>query len=129
MMGTSMKPMNSRTRSPEQIAAAGMARLKRLEGEAWLEQKLVETLEKRGVEYQRQVRTVCGIADVVTDDTVYEVKVALTLDILFKAVGQVSMYAEALGRNRRVIAGHRVKGMDDVYAVVRRLGVEINVVP
>lgn len=65
-----------------------------------LETKLCRALRARGIHYDRQVRTAFGRADVVTQDTVFEVKLHLTRSTVFAAVGQVTMYAAALNRTR-----------------------------
>ncbi len=94
-----------------------------------LEERLCRTLDDNGIRWDRQLRTEAGIADVVTDEAVYEVKLVLDRSSLFKAYGQVTVYAEVLGRKRRVIVGYPVRGLDAVVEAIERQGVEINVVP
>lgn len=95
------------------------------------EEMLCYLLESEGISYRRQVRTGCGIADVVTADTVYEVKLELTRPVLFKALGQVTMYAAALRKPRRVIFGRQPDSDDfeELRRIVHLTGVRINAFP
>jgi hypothetical protein len=70
-----------------------------------IEDRWCRYLDSQGVAYRRQVTTPCGRADIVTEEAVYEVKLLLTRGALFKAVGQVTLYAAALNKRRRVIVG------------------------
>jgi hypothetical protein len=94
--------------------------------EADLEWVLVRRLEGLGIRpIQRQVKCRAGIADVVTPDTVYEVKLSLTRVSLFQAVGQVSVYARELERPKRVIVGQWTPDTDRLAASIRKLGIDV----
>lgn len=116
-------------RRDKDAAVIPMAPPPSMGNEQALESRLCRTLDENGISWERQVRTECGIADVVTDEAVYEVKLVLDRSSLFKAYGQVTVYAEALGKKRRVIVGYPVRGLDAMVGAIERLGVEINVVP
>jgi hypothetical protein len=97
--------------------------------EADLEWALVRRLEGVGIRpIERQVRCRAGIADVVTADTVYEVKLSLTRVSLFQAVGQVSVYARELERQNRVIVGQWTPETDRLAASIRKLGIQVEAV-
>jgi hypothetical protein len=94
--------------------------------EADLERALVRRLEAIGIRtVAQQVRCRAGIADVVTPDTVYEVKLWLTRVSLFQAVGQVSVYARELERPRRVIVGQRAPDTERLANSIRKLGIAV----
>lgn len=94
--------------------------------ESDVEQLLVDRLEAFGHSVERQVWVGVGRADVVTADAVYEVKRELTRSALFAAIGQVLVYASALGKPRRVVVGLRSKDrVDDLIAQARLAGVEV----
>jgi hypothetical protein len=90
-----------------------------------LEAMYAAVLESRGEVVRRQVRTAAGIADIVTDDAVIEVKLNLTRAALFSAVGQVTVYAAELGRPRRVVFGYRVPGTEKLIDAIRLAGIEV----
>jgi hypothetical protein len=91
-----------------------------------LENTLAYRLKAQGIRpVDRQVRTSAGIADVVTSDTVYEVKLWLTRVSLFQAVGQVSVYARELERPNRVIVGQWTAEADRLAASIRKLGIQV----
>lgn len=94
-----------------------------------LEDVLVEILDSHGISWQRQVQTKAGRADVVTDTTVYEVKLVLNRPALYHAFGQVTLFAAALGKPRRVIVGYPHRRFQGLIDAIREQGVEINVVP
>jgi hypothetical protein len=94
--------------------------------EADLEYALARRLRAFGIRpVEHQVRTAAGIADVVTPDTVYEVKLRLTRVSLFQAVGQVSVYARELERPRRVIAGRWTPETDSLVPSILKLGIRV----
>lgn len=95
--------------------------------EADLEWDLAKRLEAAGETVGRQVRTPWGRADIVTADTVYEVKLRLTRVSLFQAVGQVMVYAAGLKKPKRVIYGQRTSETDSLVEGVRSLGIEVEV--
>lgn len=77
---------------------------------------------------QRQVRLQCGIADIVTDGAVFEVKTWLDRGSVLKAIGQVTVYAADLGGDRRrVIIGQEHADTAKLLPVVRRAGIEVEV--
>ena len=119
-------PIRSRSKTPARGAAIYALRVQRSEDEARIEDALCRRLDRAGIVYQRRVRTSCGIADVVTDTTVYEVKNLLTHDVLFKAFGQVTLYAAALTKPHRVIVGRRYPTQDAMCELICGLGVEID---
>lgn len=96
------------------------------EKESLLEAAYATQLEREGMAVRRQVRIPgVGIADIVTDDAVIEVKLWLTRAALFSAVGQVTVYAAALGKARRVVMGYDTGTPAGLDAAVRAAGVEI----
>lgn len=91
-----------------------------------LENNLAYRLRAHGIRpVERQVQTRAGIADVVTADTVYEVKLWLNRVSIFQAVGQVSVYARELERPNRVIVGLWTPETDRLAASVRKLGIDL----
>lgn len=97
--------------------------------EADLENALVYRLQRLGIRpIERQVKCRAGIADVVTADTVYEVKLSLTRVSLFQAVGQVSVYARELERPNRVIVGQWTNDTDRLAASIRKLGIAVEAI-
>lgn len=72
-----------------------------------IEEQLVKALQRLGTRCDRQVHLRSGIADVVTAQSVYEVKLVLDRAEVFKAIGQVLVYAEELSKPNRFIVGTR----------------------
>lgn len=71
--------------------------------------------------------TQAGIADIVTPDSVYEVKLELSRVSMFQAIGQVSVYARELERPRRVIVGQWTRETERLAVHVRKLGIVVEV--
>jgi hypothetical protein len=94
--------------------------------EADIEAGVANVLKVYSIPSQRQVATSAGIADIVTDEAVYEVKFSLTRAALFQAVGQVTCYAAALDSNRRrVIVGQETPEFWTLYPHIKAAGIEI----
>lgn len=96
--------------------------------EAAIEKEFAARLRKQGHTVQRQVLCGAGKADIVTESAVYEIKKTLRRDELFKALGQVLLYREALGNHLRpVIVGHCAPNvyLGTEFAYIRTLGVEV----
>lgn len=88
------------------------------------EERIEEYLNSR-IGGNRQVRITTGIADVVTPDSVVEVKRFLTGPAVRQAVGQITMYRAELGVPFAVIAGIPTSKTYDILPFV--LGIGINV--
>jgi hypothetical protein len=98
------------------------------QSEREIEEAWCRLLDSQGIAYRRQVQTSCGVADIVTDDTVYEVKLELNRHSLFKAAGQVTLYAAALRKPRRMIVGYGIDAdwYERMRAVVYAAGIFVN---
>lgn len=82
--------------SRQKTAAA--QRSQPLKKEKAVEDAICKALQAHGIAYQRQVKTESGIADIVLEQAVIEVKRSIkTPATLAQAHGQASMYARALG--------------------------------
>jgi hypothetical protein len=93
--------------------------------EADIEWDIARTLKAQGHDVATQVWTPSGVADVVTEDMVIEVKLWLSRVSMFQAVGQVSVYAAELGRPKRAIVGQATRETASLLAGVRRLGIMV----
>ena len=95
--------------------------------EADIEGDVIARLRDAGLHARRQVRVPSGIADIVTATAVYEVKLWLTRDSLFRAIGQVTLYAAELGGDRqRVIIGQRTDETDVMGNSIRKSGITLD---
>ena len=65
--------------------------------ERWLEDRLCMLFETHCVPYARQLRCECGIIDVVTAQSIIEIKYKLSRGSFFSAIGQVLSYRAAHG--------------------------------
>lgn len=94
--------------------------------ESELEAAYAAQLGRSDENVERQVRIPgVGIADIVTDDAVIEVKLWLTRSALFSAVGQVTVYAAALSKPRRVVFGYDAGTPQTLIDAIRATGVEV----
>lgn len=74
-----------------------------------IEQCLYDALCEAGIAVERQKRTPVGIADLVLDDTVIEVKVAIrTRREFHQAAGQARAYADAIGKQRAFVVASEI---------------------
>lgn len=90
-----------------------------------LEAAYARDLEREGETVRRQVRTEAGIADIVTDDAVIEVKLRLTRTALFSAAGQVTAYAICLKKPRRRVFGYFVPGTQALISSMEASGIDV----
>jgi hypothetical protein len=100
--------------------------IRRLERET--EDALVVRLMAQDMAVRRQVRVATGIIDVLTPDTIYEVKTFLTRDCLFEAVGQLMVYQVGRGEGppmRLVVFGRETKETAGMIPALTALNVEV----
>lgn len=93
-----------------------------------LEDLICESLQFEGACLERQVYCLAGFADIVTSDTIYELKVTLTRANMFRSVGQVNCYRQCLGnQHSMVIACWQCNLPDELIAQIANMGIEIQV--
>ena len=101
-------------------------RVRRLERET--EDALVAELTEAGVAVMRQVRVATGVIDVLTPDTIYEVKTFLTRESIFEAIGQLMIYQAGRGDGpplRLVVYGRATRETAFLVPVLAGIGVEV----
>jgi hypothetical protein len=100
--------------------------IRRLERET--EDALAARLVAHGVPVLRQVRVATGVIDVLTPDTLYEVKTWLTRDSVFEGLGQLMVYQAGRGDGaplRLVLYGRETRETAPMIPVLAGLGVEV----
>lgn len=95
-----------------------------------LETQLAHELRKQGHHVQRQVRCLVGIADIVTETAIYEIKDGLSSEKLFSAIGQVLLYREVINpMARAIVAGVASYDTESFRPAALAIGVEILALP
>ena len=100
--------------------------VRRLERET--EDALAARLTAQGVPVMRQVRVPTGIIDVLTPDTLYEVKTWLTRDSVFEGLGQLLVYQAGRGEGaalRLCLYGRETRETAPMVPVLAGIGVEV----
>lgn len=92
-----------------------------------IENRMAEILLLSGLEVRQQVRCAVGIADIVTDIGVYEVKTYLDARTFFSALGQVILYREAINPDGKAWIVGLDSGAEivDMIEHARRLRVDV----
>jgi hypothetical protein len=72
-----------------------------------MEDQICRHLRSRGIAFERQVPCEIGIADVMTESTVYEIKKSVADSTIFMAIGQALAYRASLGVAQAVIIARR----------------------
>jgi hypothetical protein len=95
--------------------------------EQGLEGAIAKALRAQGHRVRCQVRCKAGVADIVTDDRIIEVKRRFSRDELFKAVGQVLTYRQSINPRLRpvIIARTLDNEARSIVPNVEALGVEV----
>lgn len=91
-----------------------------------VEEKAASLLQDMGEKVRRQVKCFSGIADIVTDNLIVEVKLLLSISSIKKAVGQLLMYRPAINpKAKLIIAGITTKELEKVRNYLRTIGIEV----
>jgi hypothetical protein len=72
-----------------------------------------------------QVRCDSGIADVVTENEIYELKHKLDRTTFFQALGQVLLYRQSINPRARALVVCRTSIVPELHALANRMGVEV----
>jgi hypothetical protein len=98
----------------------------RVKAEKRIELELAKSLARKGIHVQRQVQCSVGAADVVTPDSIYEVKAFLSPTRIREAITQVLGYRTCINPNAKVyVVGKRWKEREPETKFAKALGVEI----
>jgi hypothetical protein len=97
--------------------------------EKQIEKTLIKRLKKQGIPAAPQFRCSAGIADIVTPSAIYEIKLRLTRDSLFHAIGQVLLYRESIDPSRQAIVVGVNSGIEDLIPLAKKIGVEVELWP
>lgn len=90
-----------------------------------IENAYASILAHRGHKVQRQVRCSNGIADIVTDTAIYEIKLRLTRESLFQAVGQVLLYRQAIDPTLEAHIVGQDGGVAELVGPLKELGITV----
>lgn len=91
--------------------------------EAAIEKALCTRLAKSNP--KRQVRCYCGIADIVTDDSIIEVKVFLDRGPVLSAIGQVLAYRQCIDPSLKPFIAGRKCASFDAESICNPLGINV----
>jgi hypothetical protein len=86
---------------------------------------LIERLKNQGISAEPNVICMAGIADIVTPSAIYEVKLWLTRDTLFEAIGQVLLYKQSIDPSRQAIIVGVNLGIESLIPTVNKIGIEV----
>lgn len=95
---------------------------KRYVDERNLQEAFVESLT---MPYKQYVSLPFGIIDVLTDDTIYELKTRLTRGDLQQALGQITLYGTMYPKHKKVIVANILKISFELEEAAMKTGVEI----
>ena len=93
--------------------------------ESKLERDFSSYLTNLGMSVQTQVRCDSGIADIVTENKIYELKHQLNRSSFFSAIGQVLLYRQSINPKAAVAIVCRISLVSELHEVAKRLGVEV----
>jgi hypothetical protein len=84
-------------------------------------------IKQRYPDTQTQVSCLAGRIDIVNAHAIYEVELHLTKNKLFEAIGQVLLYRQALGGERRayILCGSYGGHLQKMVTSVRQLGIDV----
>ena len=88
-----------------------------------LEDRLTDHLTRLSILPKRQLRIACGIIDVLTDNTIYELKSVLTNSVLLGGVGQLLIYNQALPRRNLVLVSQTSIASKECLEMASNLGI------
>lgn len=95
-------------------------------GEREMQESLVRHLKKQGESPRVEVTCEGGRADIVTETSIYELKLHLSRQDIISAVGQVMVYRAAIDvRLKPVIVGNYVRGTTRLLDAIAKSGVEV----
>jgi hypothetical protein len=94
----------------------------RIGGEKELQSRFVKTLN---TEYQEYVRTKYGIIDVLTGDSLYELKIDITNSTIQKPVGQVILYSFDMPNINKVIVARTIRISEYLENAIASLGIKL----
>jgi hypothetical protein len=97
-------------------------RRKRYINERALQDAFVKSLE---VPYKEYVKVPFGIVDVLTDDTIYELKHKLNRGDLQQALGQITLYGTYYPKHKKVIVANVLSISFELEEAAIKAGVEI----
>jgi hypothetical protein len=86
---------------------------------------LIERLKNQGISAEPNVTCRAGIADIVTPSAIYEVKLWLTRDTLFEAIGQVLLYKQSIDLSRQAIIVGVNSGVESLIPIVKEIGIDV----
>lgn len=90
--------------------------------EKQIQTRFAKTLD---VPYQEYVKTKYGIIDILTDYSIYEVKVDINNSTIHRPVGQVLLYSTELNNRAKVIVARSIRVSEYVRNAVNNLGVQL----
>lgn len=90
-----------------------------------LELYMTRLLNQKGVHFETQVACEVGIADIVTSDTIYELKERLTRSAFFKAIGQLFCYRQRINPTAKLAIVCSYSDIRNLHQVAEELGIEV----
>jgi len=111
------------TRQYNKIAADNM---KSRDKEALMEYHYCARLDELGIEYARQVSVGHGRIDVLTSDTIIELKYGSGRSVIFEAIGQL-IYYRTFYPNRKCMIVITAKPRVSMAEILSELGIELEV--
>jgi hypothetical protein len=98
----------------------------------WVKEKQIQEAKERELSAQGisllSRRCQAGQADIVTKDTVYEVKRVLTKENIFRAIGQVLLYRECINPSANAVIVGIDGGIKDLIPFINQLGVKVELI-
>jgi hypothetical protein len=91
-----------------------------------IEEWFCQALNANRIAHRRQVPCPAGIADVVTEHAIYEVKFRLTRNILFHAIGQLTAYRECInGKAELAVVYTHMSSKGDVEWLAKSANIKL----
>jgi hypothetical protein len=90
-----------------------------------LEDNLYDLLVSKGIKVERQKRCLAGFIDIITETCIYEVKDVLTINTLYKAIGQLLLYRECINSTANAYIIYNRSEVENLHACVKNINIQL----
>jgi hypothetical protein len=87
-----------------------------------IQTRFVKTLNQP---YQEYVKTKYGIIDVLTDSSIYEMKVEINNSTIHKPVGQILLYSTEMKNRDKIIVAKKIRLNSFIMDSVKNMGIKL----